>query len=311
MNWLDIAGPPGAGKSTLCNPICHEHSITWDGKLPPAYWRPFLDEMTALFGLIRGHWSFTPAVRMNNRSVRKMATVERMWAFGMAAVPGRDRKVGLTEELSDEWIEAIKNATMSPEHDHLNALMDDDGKQDLNGGVEQRDARRVPRPETEVRSLSPQPLSASGPGLRASAYIQTGLVQRGLGFGWRLNQMGADVNLIRPFFWRMPVSIGVVFLEADDETVIARNKARRQVAATAHEDRSFMVPLMREPIRIAKEVLRERGIPVLELDVQHQPIETARERLLAFAGQGACHAATLRSGHQGEVLSPPPWWQRS
>lgn len=230
MQWLDIAGPPGAGKSTLCNPICHEHSITWDGKLPPAYWRPFLDEMTALFGLIRGHWSFVPAVRMNNRSARKMATVERM-------------------------------------------------------------AERV--------DCEP-----------STTYIQTGLVQRGLGFGWRLNQMDADVNLIRPFFWRMPVSIGVVFLEADDETVIARNKARKEVAATAHEDRSFMVPLMREPIRIAKEVLRERGIPVLELDVQHQPIETARERLLAFADQGPCDRAALRSGGEVATISaPPPWWQ--
>ena len=237
MQWLDIAGPPGAGKSTLCNPICHEHSITWDGKLPPAYWRPFLDEMTALFGLIRGHWSFTPAVRMNNRSVRKMATVERMLPTEAPNVFGHD----------------------SP----------------------------------------------------AEAYIQTGLVQRGLGFGWRLNQAGADVNLIRPFFWRMPVSIGVVFLEADDETVIARNRARKQVAATAHEDRSFMVPLMREPIRIAKEVLRERGIPVLELDVQHQSQDDARAKLLAFADQGVCHAQTLRSGCKDEVLSVGPWWQRS
>jgi len=237
LQWLDIAGPPGAGKSTLCNPICHEHSITWDGKLPPAYWRPFLDEMTALFGLIRGHWSFTPAVRMNNRSVRKMATVERMLPTEAPNVFGHD----------------------SP----------------------------------------------------AEAYIQTGLVQRGLGFGWRLNQAGADVNLIRPFFWRMPVSIGVVFLEADDETVIARNRARKQVAATAHEDRSFMVPLMREPIRIAKEVLRERGIPVLELDVQHQSQDDARAKLLAFADQGHCDAAALRSGCKDEVLSVGPWWQRS
>jgi hypothetical protein len=238
MNFLDVAGPPGAGKSTLCNPICHEHSITWDGKLPPAYWRPFLDEMTALFGLIRGHWSFVPAVRMNNRSARKMATVERM----------------LDVRVTVKW---------------------DD--------------------KTTVHNAAP--------------YIQTGLVQRGLGFGWRLNQMGADVNLIRPYFWRMPVSIGVVFLEADDETVIARNKARRNVAATAHEDRSFMVPLMREPIRIAKEVLRERGIPVLELDVQHQPIEAAREQLLAFADQGLCDRAALRSGGEMATISaPPPWW---
>jgi hypothetical protein len=233
MNWLDVAGCPGAGKSTICDPIWHHKAIDWDGKLPPSSWRPFLDEMTTLFGLIRGHWSFVPAVRMNNRSVRKMATVARRM-----------------------------------------------------GGFE----------------------PASDGGIRESVYIQTGLVQRGLGFGWRLNQMGADVNLIRRFFWLMPVSIGVAFLEADDATIIARNNARKQVAATAHEDRAFMVPLMREPIRIAKEVLHERGVPVLELDVQSQTPDEARRHLLAFADNPPCHAAQMGFGGETPLLSPPPWW---
>jgi hypothetical protein len=236
MNWLDIAGPPGAGKSTICDALWHHKAIDWDGKLPPSSWRPFLDEMTTLFGLIRGHWSFVPAVRMNNRSVRKMATVARMKA-------GRYRM----DETSD-W----------------------------------------------------KPIGH---------YIQTGLVQRGLGFGWRLNQMCADVNLIRRFFWLMPVSIGVAFLGADDATIIARNNARKQVAATAHEDRAFMVPLMREPIRIAKEVLRERGVPVLEVDVQSQTPDEARRHLLAFADNPPCDAAALGSGGETPLLpAPPPWW---
>jgi hypothetical protein len=236
MNWLDVAGPPGAGKSTICDPLWHHKAIDWDGKLPPSSWRPFLDEMTTLFGLIRGHWSFVPAVRMNNRSVRKMATVARLKA-------GRYRM-----DETSEW-----------------------------------------------KDLGP--------------YIQTGLVQRGLGFGWRLNQMGADVNLIRRYFWLMPVSIGVVFLEADDATIIARNNARKQVAATAHEDRAFMVPLMREPIRIAKEVLHERGVPVLELDVQSQTPDEARRHLLAFADNPPCDASALGSGREEALLQPPPWWR--
>jgi hypothetical protein len=236
MQWLDVAGCPGAGKSTICDPLWHHKAIDWDGKLPPSSWRPFLDEMTTLFGLIRGHWSFVPAVRMNNRSVRKMATVARMA---------------------------------------------NDGAEMIDGG---------------------------GPGLAFGPYIQTGLVQRGLGFGWRLNQMGADVNLIRRFFWLMPVSIGVAFLEADNATIIARNNARKQVAATAHEDRAFMVPLMREPIRIAKEVLRERGVPVLEVDVQSQTPDEARHHLLAFADNPPRHPSALGFGGETPLLSPPAWW---
>jgi hypothetical protein len=234
LQWLDVAGPPGAGKSTICDPLWHHKAIDWDGKLPPSSWRPFLDEMTTLFGLIRGHWSFVPAVRMNNRSVRKMATVAR--------------KLPAYEAMSD-------------------------------GSA------------------------------RTQRYIQTGLVQRGLGFGWRLNQMGADVNLIRRFFWLMPVSIGVAFLEADDATIIARNNARKLVAATAHEDRAFMVPLMREPIRIAKEVLRERGVPILEVDVQSQTPDEARRHLLAFADNPPRHPPALGSGGEMALLpAPPPWW---
>src|SRR3990167_4079928 len=202
VNWVDVCGPPGIGKSTLCDPLWGHREIGWDGKLPPASWQPFLEEMTTLFRLIRPHWSFVPAVRMNNRSVRKMATVARM---------------------------------------------------------------------------------AGDP--RRGAYVQTGFVQRGLGFGWRLNQMGADVNLIRQFFKLMPVSIGVAFLDASEATIVARNEARKRKPETAHEDRSFMVPLMAEPIRIAKEALHERGVPVIEIDVERQSVESARKQLVEFAAQ--------------------------
>ena len=140
-------------------------------------------------------------------------------------------------------------------------------------------------------------------------FIQTGLLQRILGFGWRLNDLKRDINLIRRSLWLMPVSVGVVFLEADDQTVLARNKARRDVPETAHEDRSFQVPLMREPIRIAKDVLRERGIPIVELDVQHQSIDAARAELLDFAARPACDQSAMGRGCEISILSPPPWWQ--
>lgn len=225
MDWADIAGPPGSGKSTLAYPLWGDKSVGWDGKLPPAYWKPFLDEITELMMLVRDHPSFTAVVRMNDRSAKKMATVERM--------------------------------------------IDD----------------RV--------------------------FIQTGLVQRILGFGWRLHQMGRDVNLIRRSLWLMPVSVGVVFLEADVEIIKERNRKRRDSPATAHEDRSFQVEPMLAAIPIAKEVLRERGVPVLELDVQHQPIDAARAELVAFANENAGNATPLGSCCKETLLrAPPPWWRQ-
>ena len=224
MNWVDVAGPPGCGKSTLCYPVWQDKSVGWDGKLPPAYWRPFLDEITSLCQLVADHPSFQAVLRMNDRSAKKMATVERM----------------------------------------------DD-----------------PR-----------------------CFVQTGLVQRVLGFGWRLQEMGRDINLIRPALWRMPVSVGVAFLEASVETILARNREREKNPATAHENRSHQVPLMLPSIALAKEVLRERGVAVIEIDVE-RPIKVARAQLLEFSDGPPCYAPQIRSCDQMAVLSvPPPWWRR-
>lgn len=225
MRWLDVFGPPGAGKSTICNPLWGHREVGWDGKLPPAHWQPFLDEVTSLFRTIRGHQSFVPAVRMNNRSFRKMSTVARM-------------------------------------------------------------------PTDPARPV----------------FMQVGFIQRGLGFGWRINQAGGDINLIRPFFETMPVSVGVAFLEAPVDVLIARNNARKDVPETAHEDRAYQVPLMQEPIRIAKEVLRGRGVPILELDTT-QPIERARRLLVEFSNREPFDPAAHGPECEVEVLSPPPWWQ--
>ena len=197
MNWLDVAGPPGCGKSTLCYPVWGDKSVTWDGLPPPAQWGPFLDEIASLFGLVQDHPSFQAVLRMNDRSAKKMATVARM----------------------------------------------------------QRD----------------------------DVFVQTGFCQRILGFGWRLQDMGRDINLIRRALWLMPVSAGVAFLDADLETILARNKAREGVASTAHENRSYQVPLMLPSIELAKEVLRERGVAVSVIDVQHQSVDHARASLLAAA----------------------------
>lgn len=225
MRFLDVAGPPGCGKSTLCYPIWGDKSVGWDGLNPPADWKEFLDETTKLMRFVWDHPSIDAVIRMNDRSAKKMATVSRM--------------------------------------------------------------------------------------RRDDVFIQTGLVQRILGFGWRLVDLKRDVNLIRPALRLMPVSVGVVFLEASLETILQRNKARESNPATAHENRSYQVPLMLPAIRVAKEALRERGVPVLELDVEHQSIDDARAQLLAFANEKAGDAAT--AGPCGEVAllqTPPPWWRR-
>lgn len=224
LKWVDVAGAPGSGKSTICYPIWGDKSVGWDGKRPPAHWAAFLDAVQGCFKCIQGHWSFIPAYRMNNRSLRKMSTVSRM----------------------------------------------------------------PTDPERPV-------------------FIQAGFIQRGLGFGWRLVDAGRDVNLVRPFFETMPVSVGAVFLEAPEEVVIARNNARKLVPETAHEDRAYQVPLMREPIRIAKEVLRGRGVPVLELDVT-QSVEQSRRLLVEFSNREPFDPSQDGFGGQMEVLQSPPEW---
>ena len=103
-------------------------------------------------------------------------------------------------------------------------------------------------------------------------YIQTGLAQRGLGIGWRLK----DQERIAEYFELMPVSLGVIMLTADVETIKRRNVERGK-------DRSYMVPLMVRPMQIAADVLQARGVPFLKLDTC-EPVEVNLERIHSFAG---------------------------
>ncbi len=232
MLWLDVAGPPGVGKSTLCDPIWGPHDIPIKDVLPPSEWHDFCNEITRLLGLVQKHSSFVAAVRMNRRSMRKMASVQKAENL-------------LTARGPEEW----------------------DG----------------------------------------STYIQTGFVQRGLGFGWRLNDMGIDINELRHFFRLMPVSIGVAMLHSSPETVAERNKAREGVKETAHENRAFMVPLMQPAIELAKECLNERDVPVIEIDTSGD-VEASRARLIDFASQKPCDSPPAGSGGEIPVLSTPAWW---
>jgi hypothetical protein len=127
-------------------------------------------------------------------------------------------------------------------------------------------------------------------------YVQTGFAQRGLGFGWRLNEAGR-VELIRDFFRLMPVSLGVVALSCPVEVAQERNRKRLDTPETAHENRDFMVPLMVRPREILIEEMQRRGVPVLELDTT-KAIDRARDQLLLFAAKQATLAPASRSDCQ-------------
>jgi hypothetical protein len=235
MDFLDLCGAPGSGKSTLADHFWGPHSILIESRLPPRDWLDWLNEVTRLFHLIKPHPTFPAALRMVNRSVRKMATVARM---------------RVNEDLPADYGQRLG-------------------------------AHKV--------------------------YIQTGLVQRGLGFGWRLNDMGKDLNEIRHYFELMPVSIGVAVTRCPQEIVEARNHARKLNPRTAHEDRAHMVALMQPAIEIAIEVLTKRGVPVHEVDTT-QPIDNARAYLLYLAS-GEPSRESQMWDLEVDVLSPPPWWR--
>src|SRR3990167_4399409 len=195
MKSIDVFGPPGVGKSALCDGLWHPHAINWQDeniKFPKA-WLPFLQCTARMLKKVEEHPTYEACLRMTRRSLRKMAAV----------------------------------------------------------ATDQRD----------------------------SIYVQTGFAQRGLGFGWRLNEAGL-VEEVREYFELMPVSLGAVALSADLDTILGRNRAREDKLETAHENRSHMVPLMERPMEIAIEVLSQR-IPILAIDTR-MPIEEARRQLLEF-----------------------------
>lgn len=227
MKWVDVAGPPGVGKSTLCDPLWGPHDVQLSDAPPPPEWHDFINEISRLFSLVQGHPSFVASVRMTRRSVRKMAAVKQML------------------------------------------------------------------------------------GVEGAAYIQTGFVQRGLGFGWRLSDMNLPVTELYHFFRLMPVSIGVVFLDAKPSNIVARNRRREDAPETAHENRSHMVEKMIPVIKYAKEVFRERGVLFQTISTELE-VEKSRGDLIGFADKftnsEASYPPPLRLGRKTPFVSAPVWW---
>lgn len=223
-DWVDVSGPPGTGKSTICYHLWADKSVGWDGYLPPAHWKQFSDEMTSLCHIVKDHGTLEAVLRMNERSSKKMATVSRM--------------------QSD-------------------------------------------RP-----------------------YVQNGFMQRILGFGWRLAAMNRDINLIRRACWLMPVSIGVVFLEASYDTLILRNKDRELIPETVHENRGFQVGPMMKAIPIAKEVMAERGVPFVEISTE-QSIEDSRAQIVEFSNRSPWNECIPSPYGNRTMTTPPAFWRLS
>lgn len=225
MQWADVYGFPGAGKSTLCDPIWKPHDIPIENNLPPMDWQPFMNEVGRLFHVIRKHPTLEAAIRMNNRSMRKMATVLAM------------------------------------------------------------------------------PQEPFGP----KGYIQTGFVQRGLGFGWRMHELGIPMSELKPFFYLMPRPACAVYMMCPIDVAIQRNIDRGKVKATAHEVRDHIVRAMPPAIGLANEVLRDRGIPILEVSTV-EDVSEARRKLNDFTDEIFAQHPAFGRYCQDEVCETPYWW---
>jgi len=138
-------------------------------------------------------------------------------------------------------------------------------------------------------------------------YLQTCLAQRGLGFGWRMQDMGISMDELEPYFQLMPVSIGVAVTRCPQDEVERRNHARKLVKETAHEDRAHMVALMQPAIERAIEVLNARGVPVLEVSTE-QSIGDAREEIRAFSLREPFEPEASGRSCEVEVLQTPHFW---
>jgi hypothetical protein len=108
-------------------------------------------------------------------------------------------------------------------------------------------------------------------GMEGEIYVNTGLAQGGLELGWRLDRP----EMVADYFWLMPVSVGVVFLWADEETLRRRNQNRKR-------DRSHMVSGMERARAIGAGVLRSRGVAVTSLDTRCA-VDLARDKLAGAA----------------------------
>ena len=102
MQWLDIFGPPGVGKSTIVDPLWPPKVIEGDGLPYPESWDEFTACVGELLVKVKGHPSFNACESMIARSFRKMASVSRIDSEQIYIQTGlAQRGLGLGWRLKD------------------------------------------------------------------------------------------------------------------------------------------------------------------------------------------------------------------
>lgn len=75
MKWLDVAGAPGSGKSTLCDDLWPPRCIPPTNRPYPPAWNPFLACVNRLLAKVSKHPTYRACESMTTRSLRKMTSV--------------------------------------------------------------------------------------------------------------------------------------------------------------------------------------------------------------------------------------------
>ena len=102
MRWLDVFGPPGVGKSTLCDELWPPRSFEWDGKEHPQEWATYMTTVERLMQSVKHHPSYVACRSMTRRSHKKMATVHRMKGDDVYVQTGfAQRGLGIGWRLDD------------------------------------------------------------------------------------------------------------------------------------------------------------------------------------------------------------------